>query len=196
MSPRSDQILREAARLFAAKGYAATTVREIGDAVGMQSGSLYKYFGGKEDIVAQVLFAYLDEHIAECTAIVEANDRSNDRLAAVVDATFRTMIRHRHACEIAQSDERLLLELPSTAALRERSEQVRVLWFTVIEEAVADGRFRKDLDIHAVYWFIRGAMWFTIHWYDPDGPIGVDEMIRQLTEFITTGYRPENGEPA
>jgi hypothetical protein len=45
--------------------------------------------------------------------------------------------------------------------------------------------------------FILGAMWSTLRWFDPDGPIGLDEMIRQITEdfcdrenwlFLGRGY--------
>jgi len=188
MSPRREQILAESARLFASKGFAATTVREISDAVGMQSGSLYKYFSSKDDIVAQLLFAYLDEEIATCESVLGTDGPAGARLERLVEATFRTMMNHRHACEIAQSDERLLLDLAATADLRSRSDVIRTAWSDVIRAATADGSFRADLDVHAAYWFIRGAMWFTVRWFDPDGSISVETLIDQFTEFIKSGY--------
>src|ERR1700722_2744200 len=52
-------ILVSAAELFARKGVGATTVREIADAVGMLSGSLYHHFESKDAIVAEILTGYL-----------------------------------------------------------------------------------------------------------------------------------------
>ena len=50
-------ILREAARLFSAKGFAGTSTREIADAVGIRQPSLFHHFASKIAI-AQALFEY------------------------------------------------------------------------------------------------------------------------------------------
>jgi TetR/AcrR family transcriptional regulator, cholesterol catabolism regulator len=58
---RRNEILAGAAELFARNGIAATTVRDVGDAVGMLSGSLYHYFTSKEEIVDTIISSYLDD---------------------------------------------------------------------------------------------------------------------------------------
>ncbi len=50
-SERRDEILAIAAQLFAERGFAATTVREIADAAGILSGSLYHHFDSKASMV-------------------------------------------------------------------------------------------------------------------------------------------------
>ena len=52
-----EQILREAARLFATKGFHGTSTREIADAVGVRQPSLFHHFASKHDI-ARALYAY------------------------------------------------------------------------------------------------------------------------------------------
>lgn len=52
-----EQILREAARLFATKGFHGTSTREIAEAVGVRQPSLFHHFATKHDI-AQALYAY------------------------------------------------------------------------------------------------------------------------------------------
>jgi AcrR family transcriptional regulator len=64
---RHDQILAAAAELFARKGVAATTVREIADQVGILSGSLYHHFDSKEAMVDEILSPYLKDLGAACT---------------------------------------------------------------------------------------------------------------------------------
>src|SRR3954454_5274025 len=59
-SERRHALVEIAAALFAEQGFKATTVREIGDAAGVLSGSLYHHFDSKETIVDEILSSYLD----------------------------------------------------------------------------------------------------------------------------------------
>lgn len=54
-SPPREQILHAAAQLFVTKGFAATSTREIADAVGIRQASLYYHFTGKDEILAELL---------------------------------------------------------------------------------------------------------------------------------------------
>ena len=54
-SSRRDELLELAATMFAARGLRATTVRDIADAAGILSGSLYHHFASKEEMVDEVL---------------------------------------------------------------------------------------------------------------------------------------------
>lgn len=54
VSPR-DQILDAAARLFVERSFAATSTREIADAVGIRQASLYYHFANKDEILAELL---------------------------------------------------------------------------------------------------------------------------------------------
>ena len=52
---RRMELVRAAARLFRDRGYERTTVRDIGNAVGLQSGSLFYHFRTKEEILVAVM---------------------------------------------------------------------------------------------------------------------------------------------
>ena len=64
-SDRRAEILRLAADLFAERGFKATTVRDIADAAGVLSGSLYHHFNSKESIIEELLREYVDELLAD-----------------------------------------------------------------------------------------------------------------------------------
>ncbi|MFZ5831380.1 MAG: TetR/AcrR family transcriptional regulator [Planctomycetota bacterium] len=62
------QILEAAARLFAKKGYEATSTREIVEAAGVTKPMLYYYFGSKEGLCKAALASFADgffEHLRE-----------------------------------------------------------------------------------------------------------------------------------
>src|SRR4030095_17061442 len=54
-SGRQDVILDAASRLFSARGYHATSVQDIADAVGILKGSLYHHFESKEAILYRIV---------------------------------------------------------------------------------------------------------------------------------------------
>src|SRR5215213_3725051 len=54
-----DRIIHAAVGLFARKGYASTSVADILHAAGINAGSLYHFFPGKQDVLIAVLDAYL-----------------------------------------------------------------------------------------------------------------------------------------
>jgi AcrR family transcriptional regulator len=55
MSQRRSELTREAAKLFARKGYHGTSVGDIADALGVQKGSLYSHISSKEDLLYETL---------------------------------------------------------------------------------------------------------------------------------------------
>jgi AcrR family transcriptional regulator len=50
-----EQILDAAAELFVSQGLAATTTRQIAERVGVRQASLYYYFGGKDEMLLELL---------------------------------------------------------------------------------------------------------------------------------------------
>jgi AcrR family transcriptional regulator len=50
-----EEILNAAASLFVTRGFAATTTRQIAERVGIRQASLYYYFGGKDEILLELL---------------------------------------------------------------------------------------------------------------------------------------------
>jgi len=74
-SERRADVVQLAGELFAQKGYRATTVREIADAAGILSGSLYHHFDSKESIGDEILSGFINEVLADYrAAVAEATD--------------------------------------------------------------------------------------------------------------------------
>ncbi|MEO6471071.1 MAG: helix-turn-helix domain-containing protein, partial [Aeromicrobium sp.] len=71
---RREELLQIAAELFATKGFKNTTVRDIADAAGILSGSLYHHFDSKESMVDEILSSFQDELFGKYAAIVAGDD--------------------------------------------------------------------------------------------------------------------------
>ncbi|MEU7939473.1 TetR/AcrR family transcriptional regulator [Microbispora bryophytorum] len=76
------RILREAANLFAEKGYAATTTREIAAAVGVQQPSLFHHFGSKQEILDNLLRVSIEATACNLKELVRTEGSPAQRLMA------------------------------------------------------------------------------------------------------------------
>lgn len=76
---RRQEILDAAARVFASKGFAQATTKEIADEADLAEGTLYNYFGGKRDI----LLAIAHETEAPMVAALQGIEGMDDRAAMI-----------------------------------------------------------------------------------------------------------------
>ena len=91
---RRERILLSAATLFARKGVAATTVREIADEVGILSGSLYHHFESKEAIVDEVISSYLEDLRSRYKQVLALDVDPRTRLHDLVVASLEVAEAH------------------------------------------------------------------------------------------------------
>ncbi len=176
-----------AAELFAERGYKATTVRDIAEASGLLSGSLYHHFESKESIIDELLSSYLDELIATCEEIVSGDIGPKEKFTRLIAAAFWSLREHKAAITVLQNERQQLIALERFSYLRQREARVRKMWLAVIEDGMRHGVFRDDLDPDVVYRFTRDVIWVTVRWYRPDGRLTPDELAGQYVSMILDG---------
>lgn len=74
LSARSELLLA-AAELFTTKGYAATTTRAVAERAGMRQATMYHYFGGKEDLLAELLESTVTPSLAVARSLLADDTR-------------------------------------------------------------------------------------------------------------------------
>jgi AcrR family transcriptional regulator len=185
---RREHIVGSAAALFAGKGVAATTVRDIGEAAGILSGSLYYYFASKEAIVEEIVRRYLEELVAAYDGALAADREPRARLEGLIRASFTAIEQHPHACEIYQNDHKYLESLQGLADLQPLTAKVQAAWTDTIRQGVKAGAFRKDVDPKLFYRFARDAIWFTVRWYRPGKGDDVDSLTAACTTILLDGF--------
>ncbi len=161
---RRAQIRSVAAELFATRGVARTTVRDIGEAAGVLSGSLYHYFRSKDAIISEVLEGFMGDIHARFREVATRADPPEPTVRGFVHATLLTIERHPHPTAIYQNDrqylrDRGLLDLVDSASL-----EIRDYWLVAIRAGVADGTFRAEVPAELFYRSLRDTLWATMHW--------------------------------
>lgn len=189
---RRELILAEAASLFARKGVAATTVREIADAVDIQAGSLYHWFESKEEMVDELLTGAMDDLASWYQEAFEENAEPLPRLRGLVHAAFRVIAAHPDACTVYLRDYTYLATLPRFAHLNDSSVRVRDLWIDTLEAGMASGDFRPDLTPDLVYRYLTYPLWLSVGWHRTSGH-SLDELEEQYLALVLDGVTPRTG---
>ncbi|MEV4194040.1 TetR/AcrR family transcriptional regulator [Streptomyces toxytricini] len=184
---RRRELLDTAARVFAAQGYNATTVRKIADAAGMLAGSLYYHFDSKESMLDEILSTFLGELWEGYDAVLAAGLGPRETIEALVTESFREIDRHRDAVAIYQKESRHLALQPRFGYLADSQQKFEKAWLGTLERGVADRVFRADLDIRLTYRFVRDTVWVAASWYRPQGRHSPEEIARQYLSMVLDG---------
>ncbi|WP_306322209.1 MULTISPECIES: TetR/AcrR family transcriptional regulator [unclassified Streptomyces] len=190
MSPspeRRRELLATAAEVFAAHGYDATTVRRIADAAGMLAGSLYYHFDSKDSIVEEILRGFLDELWGRYDTVLAAGHDPRETMRALVTESFREIDRHGPAVAIYQKESKALAARERFGFLAASQRKFEQTWLTTLQEGVAAGAFRADLDIRLTYRFVRDTVWVAASWYRPDGRHSPEEIAREYLAMVLDG---------
>jgi AcrR family transcriptional regulator len=169
VSARRAEIVAIAGELFAAHGYANTTVREIADAAGILSGSLYHHFDSKESMMEALLRDFLDRIGREYVAVASRDTDPVTTLRALVHVAFGALATDHAAVAVMLNEYSVLVRYARFAFLRDAVEATERLWVGVLRDGMRAGVFHDDVAADAVYRFLRDAIWVSVRWYRPDG---------------------------
>lgn len=189
---RRADILACSAELFATRGVAATTVRDIGQAAGVLSGSLYHHFASKDAIAGEVLAGFMTD-VQRRFARAAAESRTPEgTVRALIRETLAVIEQHPHPTAMYQNDRQYLRDRGLLEPVVSASRAVRGHWLTALEAGVADGSFRGDVPPEVAYRALRDTLWATMHWPNR-GSYTNDQFADLLARLFFDGLRPPAG---
>ncbi|MGK5630044.1 SACE_7040 family transcriptional regulator [Streptomyces sp. URMC 123] len=157
-SARREQILKEAARLFAERGFHGVGVDEIGAAVGISGPGLYRHFPGKDAMLAELLVGISGRLLAGGKRCVERTDGPADvvldalvegHIEFALDDRSLITLHDRELDRLRDSDRKLVRQL---------QRQYVELWVEVVREvypALVESEARAA--VHAVFGLLNST---------------------------------------
>ena len=184
---RRDELLGLAATMFAERGLRATTVRDIADAAGILSGSLYHHFASKEEMVDEVLRSFLDWLFERYQQIIDTEPNPLERLKGLFMASFDAIEHHHAEVVIYQDEAKRLAGQPRFSYIDDLNIRQRRMWVDVLRQGIAQGYFSPDIDVDLVYRFIRDTTWVSVRWYQPGGALTAKQVGQQYLAIVLGG---------
>jgi AcrR family transcriptional regulator len=178
---RTAEIRAAALELFTRLGYEATTMADIGAAVGIRGPSLYKHVASKQDLLVQIMTSTMDALLAAHSAAVVTTTDPVERLRRAVDAHVRYHARHRHEAFVGNREIRSLVEPHRTTVLAHRAEY-EAGFRALITDGVDAGRFSVTSPRLASYAILDLGMGVAA-WFREDGELSENAVAWQYTDF-------------
>ncbi len=188
---RRRQIAAAAGALFAEQGVRATTVRDIGDRVGLLSGSLYHHYKTKIDIVHEIMGDYGEDLVARYDRAALPGGTSVEKLRRLFQACFEANLEHPDEEAILIRELDSLFREPEFAYIHETLSRIEDIFVGVIEEGIRRRELRADVDARFVYRMMMDVMGAVPRWFDARTH-DESEVVDQWIETFFHGIGLEN----
>jgi AcrR family transcriptional regulator len=179
-----DRILRTAAELFAAQGYHATGVAELGRAAGIQRGALYYHIRSKEELLFELCKRHVEDAVVFGEEVLAGTAEPAEKLRQLIHRHVRMVVEHQ--AEIVVSFREMHFLTGERAAhlkgLRDRYEAVVR---AILREGVDRGQFRSA-DAVVVNGLI-GLVSYAYLWFNPQGHLSPDDIADRFADLSLHG---------
>ena len=178
-------LIKEAARLFAEKGYNKTNMRELAEAVGMKAGSIFYHFKNKDEILQAVMHKAITLLVANVQSSIGDATTPMERLRVLVrmelgvylgeDADYGMVLIHEWRSLPAPLQEELLV-------MRANYESY---WDTTLTNCQQEGIIKANPKI--VRRMLNGAFSWAIYWYQPEGEFSFEQLVDEVMAMLVVG---------
>ena len=185
-----ENILQAAALIFQQKGYHATSMQDIADAVELKKGSLYHYVESKQDILFALLNEALELILERLQYVAEQNISPEQKIRQATRAYFSFLAENPSLSSVLLLEYRSLEEDYKKLHIPRR-DQVDQIWREFITEGTARGDFH-DSEPGLVSKALLGVLNWTITWYREDGPLSAEQIADQFIDLFLVGLLARN----
>lgn len=147
LSKRKREILNAAATLFRYNGYAATSMRDLSEAVGLEVSSLYSHIKSKEEILITLCFHCAELYSQGLSQIMEMDTGPMEKLDFIVDLHINIAIDHPSSITVFNDEWKHLPTVELESFLTMRKEYEKSIQDIIQEGIVAGVIYRYPVDI-------------------------------------------------
>ena len=182
---RLAEIYRTSAQIILRKGYDATSVNDIANALGMTKAGLYHYINGKKELLFDIMNFGLGELDEEVATPAEAIQDPAARLRFVVAAHARLVTRGQGAITILV-DEITALTPPQHRKITQRKRAYFDFLRGTLDELKAAGQL-QDVDTTAATFSLLGMINWLSRWFRQGGALTEEQAADQLVRIALHG---------
>ncbi len=181
---RLERLLSTAARVFADKGYHATTMRDLARATGMSLAGMYYYVRGKDELLFLIQERCFQQVLAGANAAVAEGVTPAERVTRFIAHHVGFFASHMSEMKVLSHEAKSLSGARLEKINRLKRRYVDLLT-GLIAALDADRDGRPDPRIAAYGLF--GMMNWIYTWYDAKGPVSPETLADHFAQLFLTG---------
>ncbi|MES2774115.1 MAG: TetR/AcrR family transcriptional regulator [Bacteroidota bacterium] len=182
---KKEVILEKATKLFRQKGFNATSMRHLAEAVGVEAASLYNHIQSKADLLKEICFGVADAFILQIES-VESNPGSQaDKVEKIIRFQIKMMLENFEQVYVSNRDWKHLKE-PHLANFLQQRRGYEKRFATIIEKGTELKEFRKihpHIAVLAILSAVRGIEF----WQKNKRGVTASDMENDLVQILING---------
>ncbi|GAA3995160.1 TetR/AcrR family transcriptional regulator [Hymenobacter fastidiosus] len=178
-------ILEEAAKLFKAKGFGGTSMRDLGAQVGMEAASMYNHINSKDEILELICFHVSNTYVSQLAQIEQTDTSYVEKIKALIHLHIRLMIEDGAAVSVANNDWKYLTN-DKLEAFKEARKNYEKGFAALIEQGIAAGELQPVNTSVALFTILSAVRWVEL-WYRPGRGITAEELEENIMTLLLNG---------
>lgn len=183
------EIFEAATRIFREKGYHATSMQDIAEAVGLLKGSLYHHISSKHELLLEIFEAGMQEATREIEEIAHADLPPADKLRLAVTRHIELITGNLDQATVFVMEARAM-ELEQRQRVVAQRDYFDRLFRRIIQEGI-DAEVFRPIDATLVTFALMGMHNWLILWYRRDGRLSPQEIAAIFVDLVLNGLLVE-----
>jgi len=178
---RQQQVVYQAAKAFAKRGYDQTTMQELAATMGLATGALYHYFAGKEELLTAICDQLMEPLLDQATELLAATRPAEDQLRALVRLWVAHVVEHRDHMLVFQQERHLIESGEPWRKVRAS----RKAFERLVADALSRCRVRGEQRLALLA--LLGMVNHTAQWYRARGALRPEEIADGYVTLLLAG---------
>jgi AcrR family transcriptional regulator len=185
---RKEQVIRKAAELFREKGYAAASMRDLAQKLGIEAASLYSHIKSKEEILQSLCFDMAAEFRKSLQEVEKQTGSASEKLKNGIIGHIQVMAKDLTASAVFMNEHRHLSQPYLRDFLLLRINYIN-RFKDIIEQGMKSGEFKNNIDKKMAVMTLFSSLNWMPQWYDPTSNIVPAELGQQLADMLVNGLK-------
>lgn len=188
MAERRSEILDAAEGLFSKKGYHDTSMQDLGEALGLQRGSLYTHIRSKEELLLAIVKRGAQEFLGALVPLETMDAPAPARFREAIRRHIGVITGNLEAATVFLHEWRFLPPASRGEVLKDR-DRYEAVFRRILDDGVREGSFRPH-DTRLTATLALSAGNWLYQWFDPGGRLGSDAIADAFSGVILGGITP------
>jgi AcrR family transcriptional regulator len=184
---RLQLLLSAAARIFAERGFHATSMRDLSRASGMSLAGIYHYVASKQELLFLIQDRCFDKVIAGCREAVAGESELQAKITAFIRHHVVFFAGHMHEMKVLSHEAEHLQGTMRQQIVQRKREYVSVL------ADLLDQLTPRPVSHLAAVWSAFGMINWIYTWYKPTGQMSPAQLGQEMAEVLLHGLAAPRG---
>lgn len=186
-STKKDVIVAKASSLFLQKGYAATSMRDLAEHVGVEAASLYNHIRSKAELLQDICFKVANQFMTHIEQVDSSDRPAIAKVEAIIQFHIRQMIDNYEDVYVMEREWKHLTD-PYLSNFQTQRRVYRQRFASIIQEGIRKGEIR-EIDAPTAVLIMLHAISGIESWHRSKKRISGDQLEKNMVTILINGLK-------